>query len=426
MKLAVVGADDESLELLRWAVTRGDHHLVAAYDGGAFVGQLRQIAPQVRTNQSWEELVVASVADAVIVGRGGRELAEQTGIDHAERRADQLRKLTQAAVPIIVVCPACEAIVGFEIEMIRRDTKAVIVPYIPRASHPAIAMLAELITLGDNSPVGRIEQISFDREQTDRGRPAVLEQLPRDIAILRRLIGNIQSVSASGPAAPLGRDPLGPKLTEPPSLANLSVHFAGDEAHSARWSIGPAIDVDQARVTIVGQRGKAILHMPVNRAWSLQLAGAAATTELFDDVDEPEHVFNQFSLATSGSNKDLTWLAACRDQEAAEAVDRSLARGRTIELFNEEHTEDASFKGVMAMGGCLLLVFTLGVLFLAVVIESLRLPMRGWAAWRLWPLYVLVPLAIFLLLQLLKLAVKREAPGPATVPATGDQPNRLG
>ena len=57
--------------------------------------------------------------------------------------------------------------------------------------------------------------------------------------------------------------------------------------------------------------------------------------------------------------------------------DRSLARGRTIELFNEEHTEEESFKGVMAMGGCLLLVMALGVLFVAVVVEGLRLPGYG-------------------------------------------------
>ena len=106
---------------------------------------------------------------------------------------------------------------------------------------------------------------------------------------------------------------------------------------------------------------------------------------------------------------DEAWLAACRDQEAAEAVDRSLARGRTIELFNEEHTEEESFKGVMAMGGCLLLVMALGVLFIAVVVEGLRLPMRTWPLWRLWPFYLLVPIVAFLLLQLLQLAVKPRA-----------------
>jgi hypothetical protein len=102
------------------------------------------------------------------------------------------------------------------------------------------------------------------------------------------------------------------------------------------------------------------------------------------------------------------WLGACRDQEVAEAVDRSLARGRTIELFGEGHTEEDSFKGVMSVGGCLLLVMALGVVFIATIVEGLRLPMRDWMIWQYWPIYLLVPVVVFLLLQLLQLVVKRD------------------
>src|SRR5262249_47889476 len=156
-------------------------------------------------------LVVGSVADAVIVGRGGPKLGEATGISDAERRAEQLRKLAQAAVPMIVVCPACEAIIGFEIEMIRRDTRGILVPYSPGADHPAISGLADLTFSGESSPLGKIEQIVLERESSDRSRDAVLVQLSRDAAVLRQLIGKIQSVSAAGPAMAIGRDPLGPK-----------------------------------------------------------------------------------------------------------------------------------------------------------------------------------------------------------------------
>ena len=88
-------------------------------------------------SENWEELFLQSSADAVIVGRGGKEAAARANIDPAERRADQLRKLVQAAVPLIVVCPACEAIVGFEIEMIRRGYQSIIVPFIPGGFRPA-------------------------------------------------------------------------------------------------------------------------------------------------------------------------------------------------------------------------------------------------------------------------------------------------
>jgi len=417
MRLALIGADDDSLALVTWAVESGQHELVAAYDNGMHAAELRSVAPQVRLNESWEGLVLGTAADAVVVGRGSKHEAAAAGIDHAERRADQLRKLAQAAAPMIVVCPACEAIVGFEIEMIRRDTKGIIIPYVPSTNHAALTRLEQTMFVGEESPVGKIEQISLEREQTDRSREAVLVQLARDATLLRQLVGTIQTVSASGPPASVGRDPLGPKPKEPPPLANLSVHFGSEEGITARWSIAPALDQDQGRLTVIAERGKAVLTMPKRGDWSLQMPGEPAMIEASSREAEAEEVFSRLShaLSTRDFYDDEAWLDACRDQEAAEAVDRSLARGRTIELFNEEHTEEEAFKGVMAMGGCLLLVAALGVLFIAVIVEGLQLPMRSWPLWRLWPFYLLAPIVAFLLLQLLQLAVKRESHVPDDV-----------
>src|SRR5206468_1308741 len=178
------------------------------------------------------------------------------------------------------------------------------------------------------------------------------------------------------------------------------------------WSIAPATGQDLGRLTIIGDRGKAVLAMPAASDWSLQLPDGSVSAWPASTPDDAERVFSwlRHAVQTEEFYDADSWLAACRDQEIAEAIDRSLSRGRTIELFNEEHTEEESFKGIMAMGGCLLLVMALGVLFIAVVVEGLRLPMRGWPLWRLWPFYLLVPIVAFLLLQLLQLAVKREEP----------------
>jgi hypothetical protein len=62
----------------------------------------------------------------------------------------------------------------------------------------------------------------------------------------------------------------------------------------------------------------------------------------------------------------------------------------------------------MAVGGCLLLMMALGVVFVATVVEGLRLPMRDWLVWKYWPIYLLVPVVVFLLLQFLQLAIKRD------------------
>jgi len=309
-------------------------------------------------------------------------------------------------VPMIVVCPACEAIVGFEIEMIRRDVHAAIIPYVPE-DRPPIWALSELVSGSGESPIGKIEQISFEREQTDRSREAVLTQLARDAALLRWLIGTIQTVSATGAARPVGRDPLGPKTKELPSLSNLSVIFGGERGLTARWTVVPVVNRNAGEMTVIGERGKAKLRMPDAGDWTLEVMGQPVPIVSSSSADSAELTFEHLSHDIADDH-GRSWLAACRDQEAAEAVDRSLARGRTIELFNEEHTEEESFKGVMAMGGCLLLVMALGVLLLAVIVEGLRLPMRSWPLWRLWPFYLLVPIAAFLLLQLLQLAVKRD------------------
>jgi len=417
MKLAILGADEDSLDLIRWEVSQngagqGAHELVAAYDSDPFAEQLRALAPQIRLNQSWEELAVASSADAVIIGRGGKYLTDETGIDHTERRADQLRKLVQAAVPMIVVCPACEAIVGFEIEMIRRDVGAIIVPYVAGASNPVINLLSNLAAMNESSEIGMIEQVFFEREQADRGRDAVRLRFSRDVTLLRGVIGFVQAVTASGPPVAVGRDPLGPKPKDLPSLANLSVFLGGSEGLNARWSIAPTAGADQARLILVGQRGRAVASMPGDHDWSLEVMGPKRTTKTFSAQAGTEDVFLHLAneMARGDAKTFDLWHSFCRDQEAAEAVDRSLARGRTIELFNEQHTEEDSFKGIMAMGGCFLLVLSLGFVFLAAIVEGLQLPMREWRIWQPWPFYLLIPLGAFLLLQFLQLAIKRDAP----------------
>ena len=409
MRLALLGADEETLGLIRWAVRAGGHELVAAYDVGTHESDVAAIAPQAELNDTWEALVLGTQVDGVVVARGLARVVGTTGIPDEERRAEQLRKLAQAAVPMLVVCPACEAIVGFEIEMICKDSRGVIVPLVPGANHPAIADLHTLVAYGQ-SPIGKVEQIVFERAMADRSRLSVLAMFARDAAVLRQLIGTIRSVSAAGPAPAIGRDPLGPKPHEPPPLANLSVHVSGDEGLTARWSVIPATSSGATRITAIGQNGAATLQI-TDDEWKLDVTGPTPATTTYPRQQGFAEVLWKLSHSHSEEFRDDdAWLAACRDQEAAEAIDRSLARGRTIELFNEEHSEEESFKGVMAMGGCLLLVGALGVVFMATVVEGLRLPLRDWAVWRYWPVYLLVPIVVFLLLQLLQIVVKKEVP----------------
>ena len=411
MKLALVGADDETLRLVR-ALVAGGHELTAVFDAGSYLAQLRQLAPAMRVDEDWEALLLGSQLDCAIVARGRADLSSATGISASERREEQLRKLAQSAVPALVAHPACEAIVGFEIEMIRRDCQGVLIPYMPGLLQPALQELAEMADFDEDSPLGTIEQIVFERYQADRGREAVLAQFARDAVLLRKVIGEIHKVSASGPPGSVQADPLGPKSKIKPNLSNLNVHLVGECDYAARWSVLPPAGEERGSVSWVGSRGRMSLEMPLaGSPWML----IAPQQELLQHgsfhADELVLWSQRLPAMLQGTIElPLSWIDACRASEAAAAIDRSLERGRTIEQFNEEHTEAESFKGVMAVGGCLLLAATLGVLFAAAVVEGLQLPLRSSPVWRLWPVFLLAPIGVFLLLQLLQVVIKRDSP----------------
>ena len=96
-----------------------------------------------------------------------------------------------------------------------------------------------------------------------------------------------------------------------------------------------------------------------------------------------------------------------------ETIDRSLAKGRTIELHKEDFSDIGTFKGTMTSVGCgLLLAGLIAVLGLGVVeAVARRLGFPGVAdALRFWPYWLAGLLVVFLVLQLvLKLAAPAES-----------------
>ena len=99
---------------------------------------------------------------------------------------------------------------------------------------------------------------------------------------------------------------------------------------------------------------------------------------------------------------------AARAIELAETVPRSLAKGRSIELHQEEFSELGTFRGTMASLGCGLVLAALFVLILATLVGGIARE-SGWA-WGerlagIWPQVVLAVLGLFLALQLLPMLV---------------------
>src|SRR5262249_13271923 len=107
----------------------------------------------------------------------------------------------------------------------------------------------------------------------------------------------------------------------------------------------------------------------------------------------------QLELALAGRPSVPTWPDACRDVELSEAIARSLTKGRTIELHDEEHSEHGTFKGTMTSVGCGLLVASLVVLLVAAALAQIT----GQSIFGYAPYFILGMLGLFLLVQSLKL-----------------------
>ncbi|MEX2026884.1 MAG: hypothetical protein WEH44_06275, partial [Pirellulaceae bacterium] len=247
-----------------------------------------------------------------------------------------------------------------------------------------------------------------------------LTQFARDASLMRRLVGTIHRIAASGPAGTDDHDPLAARTHTLPSLANLSVHLSGERPYSARWSVGPVDDFAGGKLVLIGSRGRATLQMPTSAGagWELEIAGGQERLA-YEPLDEGEHALGQLQRTIErGRDHASTWIDACRDLDAASVIDRSLEKGRAIALYTDEVSEEQSFKGVMAVGGCLVLAATLAGFVVVVIVESLQFELRRAPLWRAWPVFLVTPIVVFLLLQTLKSVARKRPQEP--VPAAAD------
>lgn len=391
MNVATLGFDDHLLELIQWVNHSSNHTLVSCFDFPT-TAETRHLVKSAVTEESWEALLSKSVADIVLVA------ARPINAPDHERRNEQLRKLVQADIPLVLVHPGCEMIVGLELEMIRQDSQCLMIPYHAGLFDWRYRQLADMVHVVDDSigqPLGKVEQLVWERRAMDRGAAAVIKHFARDAMMLRDLMTNVTQVAATGAVEGDGR------------YANLSVHLTGPSDLIARWSIGPAQQDNGAKLTVIGSTGSAVLEMPEDAAY--RLTGAFAPQEPAEAPHPAELLFQQVQrmLAEDNRSGDSPWDASCRTLEIEDAAERSCKRRRTIELFHEKVTERETFKSMMAAGGCAMLMWVLLMLLVAGMVEGLQLPIRESTFWQLWSVILFTPLAIFLLLQLL---LSREKP----------------
>lgn len=392
MKLAILGADPTTVELARAAVASGLHTVDWVCEiepDSPSASELRSVARMARPADQWESFLDLTLIDAVIVGRASDE----------DRRIEQLRKLIQVGMPVIVSHPVADSmLIYYELDMIRRESGAIVLPYLPGRLHPAIQQLAQLANAPD-SPLGKPEQLVMERLLGDRGRDQVLGQFSRDVDLIRAVVGEISRIGAMG------------STTEQSSLANLGVQMSGPGGILARWSVGPTSGGPSARVTLSGSSQSAALNVPAAGAWTLAMGGASAGHEEYAAWDPGRAALDELAGAIAGKQAKPDWVDACRDVELSETIERSLRKGRNVDLHYEEYTEEGTFKGLMTSLGCGLLMGGLALVVAVALVENVaRALKRPIPLVDRWPYLLVGLLGVFLLMQLFTLLFARDEP----------------
>jgi predicted dehydrogenase len=407
MKFAILGTDGDVIELAASARNAG-HSIIWLGDiRSEDEAAIRPLAVD-STDRStdWELLLGQGVVDGVIVGRGAAT---------SELRAEQLKRLVTEAIPLLVVHPILESVLPYyEIDMARRETGAIVQHFNPLAGHEVWTRLGEWVRDG-HPTVGTIHQVTCERRATSPSRQAVLAHLARDIEVLATVAGDIRRVSAIGPA------------TSDASFASLQVQMTATNVPSLRWAVGStAATAPKVQIVLLGERGTVAVRETTGGSEKTQLAmettGAANEPQELDDASPAAAAIARFSTAITSNNTaeraaSSTWEAATRDMEVVDAVELSLQKGRTIEVFQQQLTEKLAFRGTMAAFGCgLLLIAFFAVVIIAILGAAEGIDVRKTASG--WSFLLLAALAFFLLLQAVPMLAQKRSSASDSEPAS--------
>jgi predicted dehydrogenase len=391
IRVAFLGADESTHDCLRAVLASRRFELVGLCEFDPQSLGAAELPPieRVRAIANWETLLEDGQIDAVVVARG----------ENSDLRTEQLRKLIQVEKPLLVSHPVVDSmLIYYELDMIHRENNAPLVPRLALRQHPAIVALAQIVGQGADSPIGKVEHLSVERCVATPTRQAVERQFARDVDLIRGVAGDMTRLGSMAGAPGI------------PNYATLGVQMYGPQGIDARWSVVPVQNSGRAKIVLTGGRGQATVELGDDDApWTLETTtGGTSERKEFPGWNAAAAELDALADAISGVSPQPDWVDACRSIELTETIERSLKKSRTIELYYEEYTEDATFKGTMTSIGCGLLVLTIFVLALAGVAEQMKIPYVG--AWR----YVLVAVfLVFLLLQLVMLTSGKKPSGKA-------------
>jgi hypothetical protein len=351
MKFALVGDDPVVLPLVRVLAEHPEHRLLAAaLLGGLEADVLRQV-PAVRLVSGWEELIPADL-DAVIV------------CGSAEVIGEAARQLAAAGRPLVVFPQgAWDTELVYELSLVRDDNAVSLVPIGPRWLHPVFREFQKPLA---SSRAGDAPAISHLRWEWDveakpgGGLPAsvIRSYLLPDVSLLRILGGEYHQVTAVESATRTG------------GIVLATVTLTGENLPDAVWSLKPVNSPSRWKLTVTHSAGTTTFEGSAD-PWEIVSSSLSNAPVTLDEG----HVLLEFierRLSTPDERPD--WTDLTRDFEVLDAVRRSLARRRTIDLHFETTSERSLFKTQMTAIGCGVLMLTLFavvvLLFLGSVLDA--------------------------------------------------------
>jgi myo-inositol 2-dehydrogenase/D-chiro-inositol 1-dehydrogenase len=383
MHIVILGNDEEELAWARWLLSRPEHRLVAAYPGFPDTSM-----SGIATPQDLEDALARPGVDAIIVG------------GPPATRGEWLRRAAAEGYAIVVLHPpGPDSEAYYQVSLSREETGAVIVPNLPLRLHPGVQGLRRAITDGE---VGAFRGLRFEATTRPAGASLVRVGFARSVDAIRAILGEIDALTATGD--PPGEDP----------DFELVVQLRGADLLRAEARIRPEA-ASSTRLTVFGDRGSLTLDVEAHRL-TLNRSAAAEPIEL-PPWDPHEAIMDMLSSSLgrrdAGEPTSPSLLDGTRAMELSEAANRSLRRGRTVELHYEAISEESTFKSVMTSTGCLLFLASLFLVPLA---------MAGAAIGEKWAQYIpyLIPpaLILFVMLQSLRLSIRR----PRTNETAGKRP----
>jgi predicted dehydrogenase len=427
MRFAILGKHPDGVAMAEALVASGRYQLAAyttdlpatllAHDGS-------------RKVQDLEEVLADPQIELVIVA----------GVE--ENRPTQLRRALQAERHVLVVHPPDRAPeVAYEAGMIQKDTGRVLLPLLPDAVHPGIIRLRQLLASQNvgtqraaEADIGTINLLQMTRKATnkmpadDPGR----ERKPsfHGWDVLRALGGEIKEVSA---------------FAESEEIRQSETSLVGGRfEHSGLFQMTFLAGDEECLLVVNGSKGRAELYFPQGCRGPAFLSGQTQNGELKEEAWQDWDPWSPLvslldnALAASRSNGSATgprveavsatsssgsmpasrWEDEIRCLELDDATRRSIERRRSSLLDYQEASEEVGFKGTMTLVGCAMMWGLLALLVvMAVVAQGIKssksdintyLPPNFEAATCVGLVFG-APLFLFLLLQLLKILLRKNS-----------------